>query len=457
MESRAQNLYNALQKAEHGGITMFRGLARSGLWIALALIGVHASSFAAQQPVPSPYIVAVTAGAKGDFAAARDQLYDILESDPLDIRARRALELIEDADSGLVYWDTAALILEGQRLLSEEKWKEAEQKLRKATEDAPEYYQAWHDLGRALAEQGRTREALDAYSKALALNPEYPYTHNAKGLAFSDLGYPERAIAEYHSALGLAPWYYKVYNNLGAALSTLGRESEAQEAFRQALKMRPDYAVAQGNLAASPTPVSPAATDNDLESEDIPSLDEDVSTARLVAFLRSRRSEIRTRAAETLMARHDAAAVPGLVALLDHPRPAVRAVAVRVLGAYPESRLVETLAKVVEDDREWIVRFEAAKSLATIPGDGATDELLRALGDDAAPQVRRVAAYLLGERRSCRVLKALQVALADPAREVRYVAHTVLVEASGQTRPPKGDAWNDWIAAACGAGEQAAR
>lgn len=55
----------------------------------------------------------------------------------------------------------------------------AEEQLRRVTELRPDDAQAWHDLGDALATDGRSEEAAEAFGKALELNPgdEVAMTH----------------------------------------------------------------------------------------------------------------------------------------------------------------------------------------------------------------------------------------------------------------------------------------
>jgi len=48
---------------------------------------------------------------------------------------------------------------------------EAEKYLRRATEVAPHFAQAWSDLGVALSKLGRTDEAVAAWEKALREDP----------------------------------------------------------------------------------------------------------------------------------------------------------------------------------------------------------------------------------------------------------------------------------------------
>lgn len=55
----------------------------------------------------------------------------------------------------------------------------SEKAYRKATELAPEYHEAWHDLGVAIISQGKPKECLPYFRKAVELKPDrYDYQHH---------------------------------------------------------------------------------------------------------------------------------------------------------------------------------------------------------------------------------------------------------------------------------------
>jgi tetratricopeptide (TPR) repeat protein len=428
-----------------------RRLLGLGILLSIVGVGVLAQPVVGQTPADEAYLQAAATGAGGDLAAAADQLRAIVAADPLHIPARRALDVIDDYETGRVDSDSAALVIAGQRLLQRQDWAAAERTLRQAVAQAPEYYQAWHDFGRALSERGQERQAVEAFQKALGFNPDYVYTHNAIALSYAHLGDGERAIEHFQRALEIDPRYYKVYNNLGTVLRSYGREEEAQAAYRKALALRPDYALAEGNLAWLPPPRRADAATGTGEGVVEPAADE-TPTARLVALLSSKRGEARMRAAEQLMARRDPETVPPTLKLLTHRRSEVRSAAARVLSAFSDGQALVPLVKAAESDGDWMVRFEAVSALGRLGSESATATLLRNLSKDTDFHVRRNAATALCYRRGCGTLRALQVALKDRVAEVRDTAQGALTCAGGRVSSPDPAAWEEWIAAVC-AGE----
>lgn len=66
-----------------------------------------------------------------------------------------------------------ALLQEGVEAMRIGDWRTAEQCFRTMAEEQPKHFQAWGNLGLALASRGRKREALEALDRALAINPKY--------------------------------------------------------------------------------------------------------------------------------------------------------------------------------------------------------------------------------------------------------------------------------------------
>ena len=93
-------------------------------------------------------------------------------------------------------------------------WISAEAQLRLAVGSWPDFPDAWHNLGIALAGQNRFEDAIQAYETALS---------------------QRRRFAE-------------AWNNYGSALAKAGRFDDALEAFTQSLRYKPDYQKARENM-----------------------------------------------------------------------------------------------------------------------------------------------------------------------------------------------------------------
>jgi len=113
----------------------------------------------------------------------------------------------------------------------------------------PNNFKVYNNLGKALVRQGKLQEALIHYQKALYLNPNYAEAHNNLGVAQARLGDFDKAIDHYFEALRLKPDWLEVYNNLANAFSTQGKFDQAIAYYSKVLRLKPDYADANNNLA----------------------------------------------------------------------------------------------------------------------------------------------------------------------------------------------------------------
>lgn len=119
----------------------------------------------------------------------------------------------------------------------------------RAVELDPRFFQAWFNLGVALASSGQTDRAIAAYRAALALEPaSLPALRNL-GRVLLQYGKLEDARIVFDEALRLDPDNPKSHNDAGEVRRAAGRIPEAEAAFREALRLDPDYAPAHYNLA----------------------------------------------------------------------------------------------------------------------------------------------------------------------------------------------------------------
>lgn len=151
----------------------------------------------------------------------------------------------------------------GVALADEGRFAEAIQQYQAALQIEPDAANVQTDFGNALARSGRAAEAIAHYQAALRVLPDSPITHNdlANALAATPGRMPQ-AIAEYQIALRLKPDYEEARNNLAQVQSNgaemqynmgvdLARSGKAEEAilhFEEALRLKPDYVEAHDNL-----------------------------------------------------------------------------------------------------------------------------------------------------------------------------------------------------------------
>lgn len=104
----------------------------------------------------------------------------------------------------------------------------------------PGLTQAWVDLGRALAIQGRLEEALANVRQAVELNPDSGSGHRYAAQILQLLARPDEAIPHARAALRLAPGAAQLRAELGTSLAMTGRFDEALGELREAVRLDPD-------------------------------------------------------------------------------------------------------------------------------------------------------------------------------------------------------------------------
>jgi protein O-mannosyl-transferase len=107
---------------------------------------------------------------------------------------------------------------------------------------------AHNNLGRVLADMGRTDEAVGHFQKAVEINPTFGEAHFNLGVLVADMGRIDEAVAHYRKAVDAVPDHADAHNNLGVLLEQTGRSDEAMAHYRKALEINPDHADAHNNV-----------------------------------------------------------------------------------------------------------------------------------------------------------------------------------------------------------------
>ena len=115
--------------------------------------------------------------------------------------------------------------------------KNAELVLRRLINDTPEFNQASFSLGNILRDQKRHAEAVEAYKLCLRHAPEYPDAWNNLGLAHGSLGDSDKAIDCYLKALTISHSFKPARQNLAQAYICQKKYPEALEEFDQFLRL----------------------------------------------------------------------------------------------------------------------------------------------------------------------------------------------------------------------------
>ncbi len=129
-------------------------------------------------------------------------------------------------------------------------WRNSETLFRHTLDVTSGNYLAHHNLGVALADEGRFPEAIEQYQAALQIAPNAANVQTDYGNALAKSGRIPEAIAHYRAALGLLPDSPITHNDLANALSAIpGSIPEAIAEYQTALRLKPDYEEARNNLA----------------------------------------------------------------------------------------------------------------------------------------------------------------------------------------------------------------
>ncbi|HJZ85930.1 MAG TPA: HEAT repeat domain-containing protein [Polyangia bacterium] len=168
-----------------------------------------------------------------------------------------------------------------------------------------------------------------------------------------------------------------------SAQSTGAQSTGAQPTGGQSTGAQPTGAQSTGtqSTSAQPTGAQPS------NSSSAPDIARAADLARIVG----------------LLARRDVALRPDAVRVLADRLPKAQVFELRVriiqaLGATGDPQAARALAQSAHGDSDEIIRFEAVRALAELPGREALSALFAALGD-AAPRVRDAAALGLGARK----------------------------------------------------------
>ncbi|MBZ5637565.1 MAG: tetratricopeptide repeat protein [Acidobacteriia bacterium] len=116
-------------------------------------------------------------------------------------------------------------------------------------EASPDSFMAHYNLGKMLAERGRTDEAFAHYQEALRANPEMAEAMINLANQLADRGKLEEAVDLYGRVIRLDPGRERAHYDLALALEQLKRPGEAEKAYRDAIRVKPGMIAAHNNLA----------------------------------------------------------------------------------------------------------------------------------------------------------------------------------------------------------------
>ena len=115
---------------------------------------------------------------------------------------------------------------------------QAESAYRAALAIVPSDPAVTHNLGVAIAAQGRHRDALGCFDDALSADPSYVSAHYNKAVALMALGEAQPAIASFGRAAALEPQHYEAHRALGFLWLAQGERGRALDHFARTYELR---------------------------------------------------------------------------------------------------------------------------------------------------------------------------------------------------------------------------
>src|SRR5882672_11247472 len=115
---------------------------------------------------------------------------------------------------------------------------EAESAYRAALAIVPADPAVTHNLGVAIAAQGRHREAIECFEQALRTDPSFVSAHYNRAVALMTLGETQEAIKAFSRAATIEPQHYQAHRALGFLWLSQGERGRALDHFARTYELR---------------------------------------------------------------------------------------------------------------------------------------------------------------------------------------------------------------------------
>lgn len=151
---------------------------------------------------------------------------------------------------GLVFVGVIALVFGGQTFLRNYAYSSRIAVWDSVVVARPHNARGWHNLGKALEDEGRLNEAMTCYQNVLGILPDYTPALFNMGVILMNAGQAEDAIECFQGVVRHDPDEAKAHEYLGL-LSIARRDlDQAVASFREAVRADPGLMSARQNLAA---------------------------------------------------------------------------------------------------------------------------------------------------------------------------------------------------------------
>ncbi|MCH8248854.1 MAG: sulfotransferase [Proteobacteria bacterium] len=154
---------------------------------------------------------------------------DVLKGNPNNVNAMRHL--------ALSFWH------------DKKRLEDAEALLRRATQTAVDFTEAWLTLGALLLDMNKFMDAVATYQKATELEPRNARAWAGLGSALGRAMYPEKAVQAYERSFAIDDGTPSVMAAYAWELKTVGDQDGAVKAYRRAIKAKPNFGQVYWSMA----------------------------------------------------------------------------------------------------------------------------------------------------------------------------------------------------------------
>ena len=141
------------------------------------------------------------------------------------------------------------LFVQGMRHMEAGDAANAEACFREAVQIAPDFAEAYANLGLMLDRRKDATAAEGCYRRSIELNPAYSETHLNLGSLLASQKRFDEADAAYRQAIALRPTDPVGWSNLGVLYACMKRDEQAEQCYRKAMSLAPSYTTARFNLS----------------------------------------------------------------------------------------------------------------------------------------------------------------------------------------------------------------
>ncbi|NER30293.1 MAG: tetratricopeptide repeat protein [Symploca sp. SIO1C4] len=297
----------------------------------------------------------------------------------------------------------ADLLLEQAKLLNAAKEYElAISNYEQVLKIKPESYKVWYFRGISLENLDQYEEAVDSYDIAIKIQPVYHRSWSHRGDALNELGCYEEAVNSYDKSLELQPDHHYAWHHRGIALKNLGRYEKAVKSYKKALKIRanePQILYHLGNALSELGRFQDAIASYSQALEIKPDfhqawialgkLRDSNALKPLIKILQENSdADLRYEAIEALGKLKNQDAYQALLKALQDENADICAVAIRTLGRYGDVSIAPQLVELLNHEDRY-VREHTALELGKLAKIEQSRELVLPIAIDHLIRIRR--------------------------------------------------------------------